>query len=216
MEFSLKKAYEINEKIAADYHKTHPPQLISHTRPEVIKWAQELMKNENILILDTETTGLGDCDEIIQLAIIDIRGHTHFHYFFQPITEISDEALAVHGITDQKLATAPCFADVYRTLRSVLHDCDIIAYNAEFDKRMIEQTCRKYGLEPLNQVTWHCLMEKYAFFLGRRRKNGTYIAQTLKAACEQQGVFIKKAHDAVNDCLAVLELMRVIEAADPS
>jgi|GEM_PF-285515 len=216
MKFPLKKTYEVNEKIAADYHKTHPPQLISHTRPEVIKWAQELMKNENLLILDTETTGLGDYDEIIQLAIIDIRGRVRFHKFIQPMTEISDEAFAVHGITDQKISAAPCFADVYGILRGILHDRDIIAYNAEFDKRMIEQTCRKNGLEPLNQVTWHCLMKKYAFFLGRRRKNGTYIAQTLKSACEQQGISIKDAHDALNDCLATLELIKAIEATDPS
>ena len=212
----LKKIYEVNEKIAADYHKTHPPQFVSHTRPEVIRWAQGLMKNENVLILDTETTGLDDYDEIIQLAIIDVRGHIRFHEFFQPKTAISDEAFAVHGITGQRLAAAPSFANVYGNLRDILRDRDIIAYNVKFDRRMIEQTCRHNGLEPLDQATRHCLMEKYAFFLGRRRKDGTYIAQTLKSACEQQGLFIKEAHDAVNDCLAALELMKAIEATESS
>lgn len=212
----LEKIYEVNAKIVADYHKTHPPQFVSHTRPEVIRWAQEMMKNENVLIIDTETTGLDDCDEIIQLAILDVRGRVHFHKFFQPMTTISDEALSVHGITGQKLAAAPCFADFYERLRDILRDRDIVAYNAEFDRRMIEQTCRKNELEPFDQVTWHCLMEKYAFFHGKRRKDGTYIAQTLKSACKQQSLCIKEAHDAVKDCLAALELMKAIEATEPS
>lgn len=216
MKSSLKTVYEIDKQIAADFHESHPPQYVSHTRPEIIKWAQRLMGHENVLILDTETTGLNEDDEIIQVAVVNLRGETHFHTFLRPLTGISDEAFAVHGITSKGLVDAPGFGDVYEILREILHDREVVAYNAEFDKRMIDQTCRKNGLTPIDRVTWHCLMEKYSFFYGRRRRDGTYIPQTLKSACEQQRLSVKESHEAVKDCLAALELIRAIVAADPS
>lgn len=216
MQISLKTVYEIDDQIAADFHESHPPQYVSHTRPEIIKWAQRLMEHENALILDTETTGLNDDDEIIQLALVNLRGEIHFQTFLRPLTAISDEAFSVHGITNVELLDAPGFADIYGRLREILHDREVIAYNAKFDNRMIDQTCRKNGLEPIDRVTWHCLMEKYACFLGRRRRDGAYIPQTLKSACEQQGLAVKESHEAVKDCLAALELMRAIAGAEPS
>lgn len=212
----LKDVFEIDRQIAADFYESHPPQYVSQTRPEIIKWAQRLMKHGNVLILDTETTGMNDDDEIIQIAIINTHGETYFHTFLRPQIVVSDEAFAVHGISSESLARVPRFVDVYGTLQEILHDREVIAYNAEFDKRMIEQTCRKNGLLPIDQVTWYCLMEKYACFLGRRRRDGSYIPQTLKSACEQQGLSVKGTHEAVKDCLATLELMRAIEVADPS
>jgi len=46
-------------------------------KAEVIEWAKMLLRNpDKCVILDTETTGLGNDDEIIELAMINTSGRT--------------------------------------------------------------------------------------------------------------------------------------------
>ena len=59
---------------------------------------QEVLAAGAALILDTETTGLGDEDEVIQLGIVDLEEWVLFNSLFRPTIEVSPGALAVHGI----------------------------------------------------------------------------------------------------------------------
>lgn len=50
--------------------------------------------------LDTETTGLGSTDEIIEISIIDDDGSTLLETLVKPSQPIPADSTRVHGITD--------------------------------------------------------------------------------------------------------------------
>jgi len=66
----------------------------------------------DILVLDTETTGLGDHAEIIEIGIINGSGETVMNTLVKPNTAVPATATAIHGITDDDLLNAPSFTEV--------------------------------------------------------------------------------------------------------
>jgi DNA polymerase-3 subunit epsilon len=166
------------------------------------------------LILDTETTGLETNDEIIQVGIINLDGNVLLNTLVRPTAPVAPEARSVHGITDQELTDAPYFSDVYDTLAGLLVNRCVLAYNADFDHRLLEQTCAKYGLPPFEVAEWDCVMERYADFWGERSQAGHHKPQSLAVACDQQGINVDGHHEAVKDCRLTLELIKAMAVAD--
>ena len=63
----------------------------------------------NEYVLDTETTGLSETDEIVEIAIIRLDdGSEVINTLVNPSIPISKEATAIHGITDD-MAAIPTF-----------------------------------------------------------------------------------------------------------
>ncbi|HHJ4165905.1 TPA: exonuclease domain-containing protein, partial [Raoultella ornithinolytica] len=54
---------------------------------------------EGFLFIDTETTGLGEDAEIVEICIIDSHGSIMLNTLIKPTKPIPDEAIAIHGIT---------------------------------------------------------------------------------------------------------------------
>ena len=214
IDISLKQAHQTSKQITTNFLVSHPPEYVSETRQEIIRWARGLLEDNDILIVDTDRTGLKVEDEIVQLAIVNLRGETLINTLLRPVTEVSDEALAVHGITGQELAGAPIFSDLYERARGLLRSHQLIAYNAEFDRRMLAQTCKRYGLPEIDPVSWDCLLEKYARFCGNRKKNGSYRRYSLKDACDQEGLIVTETHEATKDCYLAFALIKAIAMAD--
>jgi DNA polymerase-3 subunit epsilon len=146
---SLTQAYQVRDAIATAVLASHPPVAVSNTRQEVITWARRVVEEGEALILDTETTGLEAHDEVIQLAIVDMRGHVLLQTLVRPTVPVGTEARAIHGITDEVLAEAPSFAQLHETIAGLLGNRSVLAYHAHFDCRLLAQTCAKYGLPPL-------------------------------------------------------------------
>jgi DNA polymerase-3 subunit epsilon len=155
------------------------------------------------VILDTETTGLDWSAEIISISVIAPDGEVLFDTLVQPSGEIPAEASSVNGITDSMVADAPKFTDIFPQLDQVLKDKLIVAYNAEFDRQMLQQTCRRYGLEIT--PNWKCAMLAYSAWIGEWSSYfGSYKWQRLP-----QG-----DHTARGDCLATLELIRRMASSE--
>jgi DNA polymerase III epsilon subunit-like protein len=53
-------------------------------------------------------------------------------------------------------------------------------------------------------------MERYSSFWGEHSKAGHYKPQSLSTACMQQDIEVHGHHDAVQDCLLTLELIKLI------
>jgi hypothetical protein len=121
MTTSLTQASQIRDAIATAVLASHPPIAVSETRQEVILWARQVVEESETLILDTETTGLDDHDEVIQLAMIDMHGNVLLDTLVKPTVCVTPEARTVHGITDEVLAQAPSFSNLYET--RVFHRC---------------------------------------------------------------------------------------------
>ncbi|ENL4046415.1 3'-5' exonuclease [Serratia marcescens] len=169
--------------------------------------------NRNCLVLDTETTGLDDKAEIIEIAVIDATGKTLLNTLVRPSKPIPAEATAIHGITDEMVKDAPAWPEVSPQLCSLISGKTIAIYNAEYDLRLLEQTDRIWKVTPKISVTPQivCAMHEYAEFYGQKSDRGGYKWQKLTAAAEQQGVIIEGTpHRALSDCLTTLGIIKAM------
>ncbi len=161
-------------------------------------WAQKMLAS-NAVILDTETTGGAKTDQIIQLAIVDMRGRTLFDSLLRPTCEINPMAAQVHHLSKQHLRNAPPFTDVYEVVKSTLEGRTVVVYNVTFDRRLLRQTAEIFKLDAtwIDKLDWQCAMRAHAEYLG------------VKNAPKLEG----GNHSAVGDCLATLKLIRAMAMA---
>lgn len=170
-------------------------------RQKAAEWARQILQNEAALILDTETTGLGYRDQIVEIAVIDISGQTLMDQLIKPTIPIPPESSRIHGITDADVANAPTFADIHQELSDLAQNRLIVIYNADYDTRMIRQSARAAGLEPGNgpDIRADCAMLWYAQWFGDWNDyHGDYRWQKLRGG----------NHRALGDCLATLALIK--------
>jgi DNA polymerase-3 subunit epsilon len=96
------------------------------------------------IVLDTETTGLtlADGHRIIEIGCVELvnRRYTgrHFHRYLNPEREVDAGAIAVHGLTRDRLESSPRFAEIAAELLGFLGEAELIIHNAEFDVAFIE------------------------------------------------------------------------------
>lgn len=146
---------------------------------------------EKFVLLDTETTGLGTADQVIELGILGLDGTVLLDTLVRPTCRISPKATEVNGITEEQVAAAPSWAVVWRQAEPLLKGKRLIAYNAAFDVRMLKQSCRAVGVkEPFLRSL--CLMEAVAAWRGCR----TALSHFAKGP---------QRHRAVDDCRVMLE-----------
>ena len=119
------------------------------------------------LFLDTETTGLDEHDQVVEIAVIDAEGELQFHSLVKPTVPISEGAARVHGITSDELASAPTWPEIYSQVRQLLKDQLVVAHNISFDARLLRQTCRAHGLAMID-FDWRCTMDLLTSFNGGR------------------------------------------------
>ncbi|MCK2182152.1 3'-5' exonuclease [Hafnia paralvei] len=181
--------------------------------------AQSWVGSRYFLLLDTETTGLSENDEIVEICIIDSRGLIMLNTLIKPTKPIPEEATAIHGITNEMVAHAPTWRDVHGVLVALYELHEFVIYNADFDTRMMNQTACLYGLgdggfsQLLGEYS-ECAMLAYAEFYGHKdERRGGYKWQKLTNAAEQQGVIIQgSAHRALSDCLTTLGVIKAMAA----
>ena len=173
--------------------------------PRTEGWARWLDR-EDVLVVDTETTGRGRDAEALSVAVIDTTGRTRFSEPVMPAGPVPAEATAVHGLTRAKLRAAGArgWPEHHgRVARLMAGAAEVLAYNAAFDRRLLRQTAALYELS-LPQARWSCVMLAYA--AGGRR--------SLAAAAEAEGVPVAGAHDALADARTTLDLIRAVAARE--
>jgi DNA polymerase-3 subunit epsilon len=91
------------------------------------------------VVLDTETTGLEveQQHRIIEIGCVELMhrrltGRT-YHQYLNPQREIDEGAQAVHGLTRERLAREPSFAEVHAEFLEFIRDAELIIHNAPFD-----------------------------------------------------------------------------------
>ena len=183
------------------------------------QWAQSLM-TRGFYVLDTETTGLGKQDEIVQIGIVDQDGKTAIDELIKPTIPIPFGASKVHGIYDRDVEQASNFSAIYTALSKLLAGQMVIAYNMTFDRRMMRQSGDKYAL-PEIRMNWnhdmsqHCAMRQYAQYRGQRRKGWHgYKWHRLGNAVAEEGLEVVDAHNALGDARMTLALIRKMAEAN--
>lgn len=94
-----------------------------------------------ILAIDTETSGLGSADRIVEIALILMEGDKtleSFHSLVDPGCAMDPGATAVNNITDGMLVGKPKFAEIMPEVLDFLQrDAPWVAHNMVFDLRML-------------------------------------------------------------------------------
>lgn len=177
--------------------------------------AQQWLR-DNVLIMDTETTGLGDDAEIVEVTIIDTAGRVLLNTLVKPRSVIPASATAIHGITNEMVATAPSWPHVCRSLYDIISGRRVVIYNSDFDTRILDQTNDRWWITihfKIERPMFECAMLAYAEFYGQISDRGGYKWQKLTSAAEQQGVIIEGTpHRALSDCLTTLGVIKAMAA----
>lgn len=165
------------------------------------------------VILDTETTGLDENSEIIEIAVIDLNGNVLFNSLVCPSVPMPNNsyAIEVHGITNEMLASAPKWPEIYHKIKQIISDKQVIIYNAQFDVRLLNQTNIIYGLE---QILFQpiCAMLAFASWYGEINENtGEFRWQRLNRAMRLIEQDFDGAHRALVDCKATLSIWQAIQ-----
>jgi DNA polymerase-3 subunit epsilon len=174
-------------------------------KAQVIKRCQRILAQaDKYIVLDTETTGLGARDEIVEISIIDLAGQLLFESRICPLTEPTPGAVAVHGLSMECLSNGRSFSEVQEHIRAVLDRKIALIYNAPFDMRMLVQSHIAHRLdhEWLLAQRHECIMALYAKFVGEMR-GGRYKWQRLPGG----------THGALGDAKAALAVLRLMAAA---
>lgn len=91
------------------------------------------------IVLDTETTGLSaeNGDRIIEIGCVELMARkltgNNKHFYLNPGRDSHEDALKVHGISNEFLRDKPRFAQVADELLAYLEGAEIIIHNAAFD-----------------------------------------------------------------------------------
>jgi DNA polymerase-3 subunit epsilon len=141
------------------------------------------------IVLDTETTGLSaeNGDRIIEIGCVELLNRkltgNNLHFYVNPERDSHEDALKVHGISNEFLRDKPKFAAIADQLLDYLLDAEVIIHNAPFDISFLNKEMERLGRPPMKtvigKVTDSLVMAK-EMFPGKR--NG------LDALCDRLGV----------------------------
>jgi DNA polymerase-3 subunit epsilon len=101
------------------------------------------------IFLDTETTGLSpeNGDRLIEIGCLEMVNRrltgNHLHLYVNPERPSSEEAIRIHGITNEFLADKPRFVEVVDQLLAYVAGAEIIIHNAAFDVGFLDAELRR-------------------------------------------------------------------------
>ena len=174
------------------------------------------------MAFDTETTGLNwpEGDRVIEFAAVELRldargeveGVQVYNQLFNPEIPIPKEASRVNGITDDRVADEPLFAECAQKVAAQLEGAIVIAQNLPFDYGFIRMELERVGLRwPRTRAE----VDTLPLAMQLLPQLSSY---KLSSLCEAMGVPLEGAHRASNDAEAtgrvLLELARRKGAPD--
>lgn len=118
--------------------------------PPAILW-----KEAKLLSIDTETTGFGNDDRIVELGAFfcvggDLEGGLPRGTLIDPGIPIPERSTAVHGITDARVVGKPMIATIADAFLKWVRDADaLVGYNFPFDSRRLEIELGSHWLDAI-------------------------------------------------------------------
>lgn len=147
---------------------------------------------EDYVVVDLETTGTRKRDAIVSVAAIVFEGFEPVRSFYSlvdPERHIPEQASAVNGLKDEDVQGAPTIWQILPSLQAFVGSLPIVGHNLPFDLGYLY----RYGFELGNNKRYDTLrLARRALDLDR---------YTLADCCQECGVPVVDAHNALYDCL---------------
>ena len=153
------------------------------------------------VVLDTETTGLSVAKghRIVEIGCIELKNqipsNRTFHCYLNPQRKVSEDAIKVHGYTDEFLADKKKFSDVVDDFLQFIQNKKLVIHNAEFDISHINNELKLIGKPTISKDNVIDTLD-----IAREKFPGSSIS--LDALCKRFRIdnSRRKFHTALIDC----------------
>ena len=153
------------------------------------------------VVLDTETTGLSAAKghRIVEIGCIELKNqiptNKTFHCYLNPQRKVSEDAIKVHGYTDEFLSDKKKFSDVVDDFLKFIENKKLIIHNAEFDISHINNELKLIGKPTISKDNVVDTLD-----IAREKFPGSSIS--LDALCKRFRIdnSRRKFHTALIDC----------------
>jgi DNA polymerase-3 subunit epsilon len=141
------------------------------------------------IVLDTETTGLSaeGGDRIIEIGCVELLNRkltgNNKHFYLNPGRDSHEDALKVHGISNEFLRDKPKFAEVADELLDYLQGAEIIIHNAAFDVGFLNKE-----LELIDKPAFASFVDSVTDTLRMAKEMYPGKRNSLDALCDRLGV----------------------------
>lgn len=168
-----------------------------------------MIKSEKpLVIFDLEATGLKISEaQIIAIGALKIDPESfkvidNLELFINPECELSEDIIALTGITNEKVANAPTFSQVAIKIQEFMLGCDLSGYNlTRFDLPLLAEEFARIDME------W-VFPERTTKIIDTQVIYHVYHPRTLSAALKQYcNKTHDNAHDAMGDAVATCEIL---------
>lgn len=159
------------------------------------------------IVLDTETTGIdpNQGHRVIEIGCVELVDRkptgNHFHEYIQPERDVPQEAIEIHGITNEFLQDKPLFRDVAERFFEYIKGAELVIHNAPFDMGFLNNEYRllKSSYVPLED---HCQVLD-TLVMARQKHPGQ--KNSLDALCKRY--HIDNAHRTLHGALLDSEIL---------
>ncbi len=162
---------------------------------------------ERFSFVDVETTGLDPSEcSVVEVAVLttDTSGRflDRYETVLNPLTKMA--ATRIHGIRAAAVAAAPTFSLIAPDLLERLNGTTVVAFNADFDRRFVENEVHRAGGHIAGD--WICAMTEAARHTGGQRR--------LDDLAAELGVHVDgDAHSAARDAELCARIFFTLGAA---
>ena len=152
------------------------------------------------VVLDTETTGLSVSEghRIVEIGCLELKDliptKNKFHCYLNPERRVSEQALKVHGYTDEFLSKQKKFKEIVDVFLKFIEGKRLVIHNAEFDISHLNNELALLGFKKIKEEIVDTLQ------IARDKFPGS--STSLDALCKRYNIdnSRREKHNAVIDC----------------
>lgn len=169
-----------------------------------IRWIVD--PDREYVVVDVETTGGKGADHrITEFGAVRMAGDRivdRFETLLNPERPIPPGITRLTGISQERVAKAPRFADVADTITDFIGECVFVAHNVGFDYRFVRSEFERLGRSFRRPKLCTCS--------GMRRQYPGLPSYSLAALCRNFDIPLERHHRALCDAEAAAELLVLI------
>lgn len=180
------------------------------------------LRDVPLLAFDVETTGLDpSTDGIVSLGLVPmsldlIRASQGQHWLVSPRVPLADDAVTIHGITQQRLRQAPDLDEVLDEVLPMMAGRVMVVHCRDIERRFLDQALRRRtgeGIEfpVIDTMALEARLHRRpasAWWRRLGRPAPAPVSVRLAASRERHGLPRYRLHHALSDALAAAELLQ--------